>query len=406
VSDFERAYLLKRGGDIGQALEIFNGLDSEEAVIQTCFIHIAQKDATSLQRTISVLPDSSMRSYFEAVVHLERNDAKKAANALVESLERDPRNVHSLLAGLSSHREPQFAWTLEQETVWENPVLLHAAAKGLLSLGKHEESLLAASLAASSWILQADLYLTLLAAARESNSHNVVAAVTSLAHEFGVSEARAAVGLMQLATDEHSTTSLYDARHVHIVRDSRLRTLGAAIVEEVGDNLIHDGDASNFNGRYFSRDVSNLPSFRDYESVLSELLGSVSPDAQEEFNFTWADVSITTNSSNILNHLHTAGRGREYLMTSVTYPEVPSEIVEGRPGGALRVGPARIPGFSVDTWELTQTPSPDIAIFFPSHFFHETVPLLGQQTRRVSINTDFGRRGTHVDQAVASLSSG
>jgi hypothetical protein len=218
-----------------------------------------------------------------------------------------------------------------------------------------------------------------------------------MANQFGISELRAAIGLAGIQREIDPLKNIfYTPENVHVIKSSEIMKIQKIAYSDFNSALIHDGDASDFNGRYFSLDISTDINFSPYFSKLKEiyhLTFEKNPNLTE-YDFIWSDVSVTTNSTRINNHLHTAGLNREYLYTAVTYPVVPNEISDESIAGYLRVGPPVIPGFDIPTWKMEIKPTPDTIIFFPSNYFHESITLPNQKSERVSINTDFARNLT------------
>ena len=106
LSDFERGYLLKRTGNLSEAIDAFRDLDSEEAAIQLGFCAVAVGDLARLQEAVSRINSETFQFYFRArLVEMMR---EVGAEVIYErSLKSDHENYHAAEAGARLSDDPK-----------------------------------------------------------------------------------------------------------------------------------------------------------------------------------------------------------------------------------------------------------------------------------------------------------
>ena len=264
----------------------------------------------------------------------------------------------------------------------------------MFKFGNFKNSLEYSRAALNSGLLQTSTFLILLESMRLEKSTKDLAQIQDVGLEWAISELRAAIGLCEIAnTAKLYSEEYYNPNKVLVLQVPELASVQLDAFNLFKGDMIHDSDASDYNGRFFSLDISLHPAFQDYFVKLKEVYNEQFKNSPEmlEYDYIWSDVSLTTNSTRINNHLHTAGLNREYFYTAVTYPIVPAEVSDVSNAGYLRVGPPVIPGFEFQTWTLEIKPTTETVILFPSNYYHESIALPNQKTKRVSINTDFAK---------------
>jgi len=390
LTDFDVAYIKKRMGRTTAAVADFEYIEGDAARIQACFCHVLHNDVLSLKLTLPKIESITWRHYFLGKLSQLVGDFHLSSHHFYQSLLASELNIHAAVELVGSAESG-----IAEDTVGSfrtNPSVLAAWSHRQQENGILSESGRFAVEAIERGHSQTDIYLTAMRWILHENDKVSINAWLDKANQFGISELRAGVSLAQFELGLSEGDWLYDSNLIKVVSAPDITQVQFDSFASFRGNLIHDGDASNHNGRYFSLNIAGEPIFADYFSVLKSIYESV---IQSKFNlpsydFIWSDLSLTTNSSNILNHLHTAGVQREYFYTAVTYPLVPNQIDDNTSAGYLRIGPPKLRNLDYRGWEIRIKPRNDIVIFFPSYFFHETIALPGQTEPRVSINTDFG----------------
>jgi hypothetical protein len=394
-SDDELAYLLKRQAKLERAIELFSKNRSNQNLVQLGFVYRSLRKPEKILAISKELTDPTWSHYFESEYFATLSDTPSRILSLRKSLEANPKNLHALLGLISSQQSLDELKKIEADLLsFKSPAAEAAYSSKLFEFGDYKKSVQYSASALNSGFLQTNTFLTHTFSQLNLNQKENFNSMADFASQYGVSELRAALGLAGIDREFVELADMFYGRDkVKIVKSKEIASIQGEAYRRFNAELIHDGDASDFNGRYFSLDVTSDLNFADYFNKLDEIYFETfrhNPDALD-FDFKWSDVSVTTNSTRINNHLHTAGPNREYLYTAVTYPVVPQEISKISNAGYLRVGPPVLPGFNFKTWVLEIMPSPDTIIFFPSSYFHESISLPGQTTKRVSINTDFAR---------------
>jgi hypothetical protein len=394
-SEEELAYIYKRQAKLDKALELFEKYENDRSLIQQAFIYRALRNPTKLLKITNKIKEQTWQSYFQAEYYGMIQDEVGKLKSLQLSYESNPSNLHSLLGLVHTIDSRLKLESLEAKVLDSNsPSAFAAFASKAYLLNDYSKALVFSGdainrgfLQTSTFLIHANLHFDL---RLSSGLDNLI----SMANQYGITELRAAIGLAGIQRElDGLEKSFYSPEHVHVIKSVELMNIQKAAYADFNSDLIHDGDASDYNGRYFSLDISTDINFSNYFIKLKEIYHKTFLKNANllEYDFIWSDVSITTNSTRINNHLHTAGLNREYLYTAVTYPVVPNEINDNSIAGYLRVGPPVIPGFDIPTWKIEIKPSPDIVILFPSNYYHESITLPNQKTERVSINTDFAR---------------
>ena len=395
LSNFERAYLYKRQAKLGEAIKLFEVEKTDNANIQLAFIYRALKKHQELINIAKEIKEKTWSLFFLAEAKLMSDNFAEAKGLLRSSLEANRENVHALAALINCETEPLVSSSLKTYVdSCKSPAIWANFSLSMYRLGNLELALPYAVKALNSGLLQTNLFISTIEILKQLSQLNELDHLHNVAESLGISELRAAIGLVGINDGSASIASkFYSKDSVKVFKDPFISNIQKEAFSNFRGDMIHDGDASSFDGRYFSLDITNDENFTSYFKYLKQKYNEIyqSKDLKENYDFTWSDISMTTNSSRIANHLHTAGVDREYLYTFVSYPKVPSQISKDSNEGYLRIGPPRIAGFKFDTWQIEVMPQEDLIVCFPSSFFHETIALPLQDSERVSINTDFGR---------------
>ena len=395
TNELELAYLYKRQAKLSEALSIFKCWDLDQSFIQQAFIYRSLRNPELLLQTSAKIQDNSWKHYFQSEASRMRGEIRMQKLELQKSLEANSENIHAI-QGLIEVQENENelnlfvkGWNLAKSASIQSTI-----AMKMFKFGNFKNSLEFSRSALNSGLLQTSTFLVLLESMRLEKSIKDLAQIQDIGLELAISELRAAIGLCEIKnTSKPFSEEYYNPNKVIVLRVPELTSLQLDAFELFKGDMIHDSDASDYNGRFFSLDVTSHPAFQGYFTKLKEVYGEQFKNFPEmlEYDYIWSDVSVTTNSTRINNHLHTAGLNREYLYTAVTYPVVPSEISDNSNAGYLRVGPPVIPGFEFKTWSLEIKPTNETVVLFPSNYYHESIALPAQKTKRVSINTDFAK---------------
>ena len=395
VNELELGYIFKRGAKLSEALKIFKKWDTDQSYVQQAFIYRALRNPDLLHQVSARIQDSSWGYYFQSEVSRMCGEIGTQRINLQKSLEANSENIHALQSLIEvQDNEMELELLAAEWNMAKSPSIQSSIAMKMFKFGNFKNSLEFSRAALNSGILQTSTFLTLLESMRLQKQTKALAQIQEIGFERAISELRAAIGLSEIAnSSEQFSRDYYTPEKVLVIRVPELATLQLEAFELFKGDMIHDSDASDYNGRFFSLDVTSHPAFQDYFIKLKEVYNDQFRHLPEllAYDFIWSDVSLTTNSTRINNHLHTAGLNREYLYTAVTYPMVPAEISDISNAGYLRVGPPVISGFEFQTWTLEIKPTPETVVLFPSNYYHESIALPNQKTKRVSINTDFAK---------------
>ncbi len=395
ANELELAYLYKRGAKLSDALKIFKKWDVDQSLIQQAFIYRALRNPELLFEISLKIQDATWKHFFHSEVSRMRGDIGQQKIDLHKSLEANPKNIHALQSLIEiQDSEIELEYVVQRWNSMESASIQSSIAMKMFKFGNFRNSLQFSRLALNSGLLQTSTFLTLLESMRVEKSTKDLAQILDVGSERAISELRAAIGLCEIVnTSKQYSEDFYNPNKVIVLKVAELAAMQLEAFELFKGDMIHDSDASDYNGRFFSLDVTTHPAFENYFVKLKQIYNQQFKDSPEllDYDYIWSDVSVTTNSTKINNHLHTAGLNREYFYTAVTYPMVPEGISDASNAGYLRVGPPIIPGFEFKTWTLEIKPTTETVVLFPSNYYHESIALPNQKTKRVSINTDFAK---------------